>query len=69
VRDWSDALAPYSTGGVYVNFISDDDADQVRAAYGRATYDRLAQVKAKYDPDNVFHLNQNIPPATPVGQA
>ncbi len=49
--------------GVYVNFLgADEEPDRVREAYGDAVYDRLAGVKAKYDPDNVFHHNQNIGP-------
>ena len=49
--------------GVYVNFLgADEEPDRVREAYGDAVYDRLANVKAKYDPDNVFHHNQNIRP-------
>jgi FAD/FMN-containing dehydrogenase len=62
---WS-ALHPYSAGGAYVNMMmdaSDEGQDRVRAAYG-ANYDRLAAVKAKYDPTNLFHVNQNIAPAT-----
>jgi hypothetical protein len=58
-----DALAPFSTGGVYVNFVGNEGEERVRAAYGPA-YARLAAVKARYDPDNVFSANQNIPPAT-----
>jgi FAD binding domain/Berberine and berberine like len=50
--------------GAYVNFLGDDGPDAVRAAYPGATWDRLTQVKAVYDPDNLFRLNQNIPPAT-----
>ena len=57
-----DALAPHATGGVYVNFMPDDEQERVRkGAYG-ANYERLARIKARYDPDNLFRLNQNIPP-------
>lgn len=60
---WSD-LAPHAEGlGGYVNFMSDPDEDRVRAAYGSGKYERLAAVKARYDPANVFHLNANILPA------
>jgi Berberine and berberine like len=58
-----EAARPYSPGSVYVNFIgADEGEDRVRAAYG-ANYDRLATIKATYDPDNLFRLNQNITPA------
>ncbi len=57
-----EALHPYSMGGGYVNMMMADEGDQrVRSTYGD-NYERLAQVKAKYDPDNLFHVNQNIQP-------
>jgi FAD/FMN-containing dehydrogenase len=62
-RNAYDALAPHSNGRVYVNFLADEDGDRVRAAYGPAKYERLAALKRRYDPANVFRLNQNITPA------
>lgn len=63
VRDYYDAIHPYSgTDGGYVNFMADDDAHRTPANYG-ANYERLARVKAAWDPDNLLHLNQNIAPA------
>lgn len=61
VRDYSDALAPYSQEGGYVNFMSADDENRTAANYG-ANFDRLVAIKRKYDPENVFHVNQNIKP-------
>jgi FAD/FMN-containing dehydrogenase len=61
-RDYWMALHPYSAGGGYVNMMMDEGEDNVRAAY-RDNYARLAQVKAAYDPGNLFHINQNIKPA------
>ena len=58
------ALQPFSTGGVYVNFLGDEGDARVRAAYGDAKFRRLAELKRHYDPGNVFHRNQNIPPAS-----
>jgi FAD/FMN-containing dehydrogenase len=67
VRDWAvgyeESIRPYSSGGAYSNFMMDEGHDRVRATYG-ANYDRLAQIKAKYDPDNTFRVNQNIQPAS-----
>ena len=60
-RDYFKASAPFASSGVYVNFLTADEGDRVRSAYG-PNYDRLAQVKRKYDPDNLFHMNQNIKP-------
>jgi len=57
-----DAAAPYSTGSVYVNFMTGDEEGRVRAAYG-ANYDRLVALKNRYDPMNLFRVNQNIRPS------
>jgi FAD/FMN-containing dehydrogenase len=65
-RVWAeDAAAALRQGedGAYVNFLGDEGAERVRAAYPGVTWDRLAEVKRRYDPDNVFRLNQNVPPA------
>lgn len=66
IRDWSigyfEALHPYSAGGAYVNMMMDEGQERVRASY-RENYDRLARVKAEYDPGNLFRVNQNIQPA------
>jgi FAD/FMN-containing dehydrogenase len=58
-RSFFDASRPYASSGAYVNFMTEDETDRVAAAYG-ANYSRLAQLKKRYDPDNVFHMNQNI---------
>ena len=62
-REFSSALAPFSTGGVYVNFLGNEGEARIRAAYGDAKFQRLAELKRRFDPDNLFRLNQNIPPA------
>jgi hypothetical protein len=65
IRRWSidyfEALHPHSAGGAYVNMMMDEGQERVRASY-RDNYDRLAELKAKYDPDNLFRVNQNIQP-------
>jgi len=60
-RDYWMALHPYSAGGGYINMMMDEGAENVKAAY-RDNYARLAQIKAKYDPSNLFHVNQNSKP-------
>ncbi|HEX9092258.1 MAG TPA: BBE domain-containing protein, partial [Anaerolineales bacterium] len=57
---WAD-MHPYSAGGAYLNFIMDEGTERVKASYGE-NYTRLAKIKAKYDPNNLFHINQNILP-------
>ncbi|MFN8177781.1 MAG: FAD-binding oxidoreductase [bacterium] len=61
-RNFFDATSPFAGRGVYVNFLTADESHRVRAAYG-PNYDRLAEVKRKYDPQNLFRMNQNIEPA------
>jgi len=61
-KEYRRALLPFSAGGGYVNMMMDEGQERVRAAY-RDNYARLEQVKAKYDPQNLFRLNQNIQPA------
>ncbi|RTR06108.1 FAD-binding oxidoreductase [Halomonas nitroreducens] len=65
-RDWARdvfrALAPFATGGGYVNFLTEDEGDRIASAYG-VNYERLQAVKRRYDPDNLFRVNLNIPPA------
>lgn len=60
-REIFKAATPFATGGAYVNFMTADEGDRVRSAYG-ANYDRLAQVKTAYDPENFFRMNHNIQP-------
>jgi hypothetical protein len=62
-RDYWNAVHPYNPGGGYVNFMSDDEVEgRLQATYG-ANYARLAVIKLKYDPTNLFRVTQNIPPA------
>ena len=67
-KDWArgtwSAMRPHSTGGVYVNFLTEDEGDdRTLEAYGKAKYERLAAIKRKYDPANLFRVNRNIKPA------
>jgi hypothetical protein len=61
-KDYFDALHPYSAGGAYVNFMMDEGEDRIKATY-KDNYTRLAKIKKKYDPENLFRVNQNIKPA------
>ena len=61
-RSYWSALHPYSAGGAYINMMMEEGQDRVRASYGQH-YDRLAQIKRKFDPNNLFRVNQNIAPA------
>jgi hypothetical protein len=64
---WADEVAALlheaGNDGAYVNFLGDEGPDRVRAAYPGATWDRLVELKRRYDPDNLFHVNQNINPS------
>ena len=60
-REFFDASAPYASGTVYVNFMTEDEEERVKAAYG-PNYDRLVELKNKYDPTNLFRINHNIKP-------
>ena len=66
-REWArglwSALEPHQTDSVYVNFLMQEGKERVRDAYGAEKYERLKALKAKYDPENLFRLNQNIPPS------
>ena len=60
VNEVTDAMQPFTTGGVYLNFMADED--RVQAGYGADKYQRLVELKRKYDPENLFRFNQNIVP-------
>ena len=61
-RDMFEAAAPFASGSVYVNFVSNEGKQRVHEAYPTEVWDRLVALKAKYDPGNLFRMNQNIPP-------
>jgi len=60
-RNYYEALKPHSSGGAYVNFMMEEEEGRVKDSYG-TNFKRLGQIKKKYDPENFFHLNQNIEP-------
>ena len=62
-RELGATLKPYATGRVYPNYIGDEGTDRVRAAFGPETYPKLQALKDRYDPGNLFRLNQNIEPS------
>jgi FAD/FMN-containing dehydrogenase len=62
-RGYRDDLAAFATGAVYLNFVGDEGEARLRAGYGPGSYERLAQVKADWDPENVFRATGNVPPA------
>lgn len=64
-REFHQAMAPHARGGVYVNLLSPDESERITEAYG-SSYHRLAQIKARYDPDNLFRFNHNIQPDQPA---
>ena len=63
VRDYHRAIAPYATGGTYLNFIGDEGDERITAAFGEHNLRRLRDIKSEHDPDNIFAGNQNIRPA------
>jgi FAD/FMN-containing dehydrogenase len=60
-KEYQEALHPYSSGGAYTNFMMDEGQDRVKASYGD-NYERLVDIKTRYDPGNLFRMNQNIRP-------
>jgi FAD/FMN-containing dehydrogenase len=68
-REFWDTMQPWSTGGVYVNYLGDEGTGRIEAAYGSEKYARLVALKNKYDPTNLFRLNQNIKPSQATSAA
>jgi hypothetical protein len=66
MRESFGQLQPFVTGGAYVNYLLQEPEERIRAAYGTTVYDRLSALKVRYDPSNVFRLNQNIRPRPPA---
>ncbi|MDQ1695122.1 MAG: hypothetical protein QOJ03_475 [Frankiaceae bacterium] len=66
IKHLAGAMKPWSTGAVYLNFLGDEGPSRVEAGFGPAKFARMQQIKAQWDPENVFHINQNIPPAPSV---
>jgi FAD/FMN-containing dehydrogenase len=64
IRDLGAASRPYTTGGGFLNFLGEEGAARVRRAFGEEKYRRLVEIKDRYDPHNLFRLNQNIPPSS-----
>jgi FAD/FMN-containing dehydrogenase len=62
-KEFGAAMKPFATGRVYLNFIGDEGEGRVKAAFGEQTYARLQKLKDRYDPENLFRLNQNIKPS------
>jgi FAD/FMN-containing dehydrogenase len=62
-RDLWTALRPFAARGIYVNLLAEDERERVREAYSPDAWERLVAIKGRYDPTNLFRLNQNIPPA------
>ena len=61
-KDYYDAVHPHSAGGAYINFMMEEGEDSVKASY-KDNYDRLVRIKNRYDPTNLFRVNQNIKPS------
>ena len=66
-RDLWERMQPFSAGGAYINYMGDEGEDRVLAAYSPAKYERLVGLKNRYDPTNMFRLNQNITPTVSPG--